>query len=206
MAGQLEVYDQIPAELRDACEDVILKPPARFDGPVAGACPEIQGHGEAAEVVDAECGAGRSTSAWSTRWLKAWTSSSSPTPRRRAQQIARPIEVIEGPLMAGMKSSATVRLGQDVPAPGGEERARDEEAVAHLLPYIEAQKTVGSRPKARSSWPRSRATSTTIGKNIVGVVLQCNNFEVIDLGVMVPFQDILKSANDNRPTSSASAA
>jgi 5-methyltetrahydrofolate--homocysteine methyltransferase len=71
-------------------------------------------------------------------------------------------------------------------------------AVAHLLPYIEAQKTAASRPKGKIVMATVKGDVHDIGKNIVGVVLQCNNFEVIDLGVMVPFQDILKSANDNK--------
>ncbi|HSS84109.1 MAG TPA: vitamin B12 dependent-methionine synthase activation domain-containing protein, partial [Reyranella sp.] len=71
-------------------------------------------------------------------------------------------------------------------------------AVAHLLPYIEAEKTETSRPKGKIVMATVKGDVHDIGKNIVGVVLQCNNFEVIDLGVMVPFQDILKSANDNK--------
>ena len=71
-------------------------------------------------------------------------------------------------------------------------------AVAHLLPFIEAQKTAGSRPKGKIVMATVKGDVHDIGKNIVGVVLQCNNFEVIDLGVMVPFQDILKTANDNK--------
>ena len=71
-------------------------------------------------------------------------------------------------------------------------------AVAHLLPYIEAEKTATSRPKGKIVMATVKGDVHDIGKNIVGVVLQCNNFEVIDLGVMVPFQEILKAANDNR--------
>jgi 5-methyltetrahydrofolate--homocysteine methyltransferase len=71
-------------------------------------------------------------------------------------------------------------------------------AVAHLLPYIEAEKTEASKPKGKIVMATVKGDVHDIGKNIVGVVLQCNNFEVIDLGVMVPFQEILKSANDNK--------
>jgi len=71
-------------------------------------------------------------------------------------------------------------------------------AVAHLLPYIEAEKTATSKPKGKIVMATVKGDVHDIGKNIVGVVLQCNNFEVIDLGVMVPFQEILKSANDNK--------
>src|SRR5260370_5481955 len=71
-------------------------------------------------------------------------------------------------------------------------------AVAHLLPYLEGEKTETSRPKGKIVMATLKGDGHDIGKNIVGVVLQCNNFEVIDLGVMVPFQDILKSANDNK--------
>src|SRR5262249_18175818 len=71
-------------------------------------------------------------------------------------------------------------------------------AVAHLIPYIEAEKTETTRAKGKIVMATVKGDVHDIGKNIVGVVLQCNNFEVIDLGVMVPFQEILKSANDNR--------
>ncbi len=69
-------------------------------------------------------------------------------------------------------------------------------AVAHLLPYIEAEKSVGSSSKGKIVMATVKGDVHDIGKNIVGVVLQCNNFEVVDLGVMVPFQTILKAAND----------
>src|SRR3546814_9856697 len=70
-------------------------------------------------------------------------------------------------------------------------------AVAHLSPFIEAEKTENSRPKGRIVMATVKGDVHDIGKNIVGVVLQCNNYEVIDLGVMVPWTDILKSAQDN---------
>jgi 5-methyltetrahydrofolate--homocysteine methyltransferase len=71
-------------------------------------------------------------------------------------------------------------------------------AVAHLIPYIETEKSEGARTKGKIVMATVKGDVHDIGKNIVGVVLQCNNFEVIDLGVMVPFQEILKAANDNR--------
>ena len=115
------------------------------------------------------------------------------------QQIARPIEVIEGPLMAGMNVVGDLFGSGKMFLPQVVKSARVmKKAVAHLLPYIEAEKTATSRPKGKIVMATVKGDVHDIGKNIVGVVLQCNNFEVIDLGVMVPFQDILKSANDNK--------
>src|SRR3546814_11860104 len=70
-------------------------------------------------------------------------------------------------------------------------------AVAHLLPFIEAAKEPGARGKGKIVMATVKGDVHDIGKNIVGVVLQCNGFEVIDLGVMVPWSEILKSAHDN---------
>jgi 5-methyltetrahydrofolate--homocysteine methyltransferase len=88
-----------------------------------------------------------------------------------------------------------VRIGQDVPAAGGEVRRVMKKAVAHLLPFIEAEKekSGATAGKGKVVMATVKGDVHDIGKNIVGVVLQCNGFEVIDLGVMVPWQDILKS-------------
>ncbi len=93
-----------------------------------------------------------------------------------------------------------VWIGQDVPAAGGEIGARYEARSRHLIPFIEAEKekTGATRGKGRIVMATVKGDVHDIGKNIVGVVLQCNGFEVIDLGVMVPWQDILKAANDNK--------
>jgi 5-methyltetrahydrofolate--homocysteine methyltransferase len=198
-AGQLEVYDQIPAELRDACEDVILNRRPDSTDRLLELAPKYKGTGEVAETQDAKW------RSWPVekrlehalvKGLDQWVVADTEEARL---QIARPIEVIEGPLMAGMNVVGDLFGAGKMFLPQVVKSARVmKKAVAHLLPYIEAQKTAGSRPKGKIVMATVKGDVHDIGKNIVGVVLQCNNFEVIDLGVMVPFQDILKSANDNK--------
>ncbi len=198
-AGQLEVYDQIPAELRDACEDVILNRRADSTDRLLELAPKYKGTGEVAETQDAEW------RSWPVekrlehalvKGLDQWVVADTEEARL---QIARPIEVIEGPLMAGMNVVGDLFGAGKMFLPQVVKSARVmKKAVAHLLPYIEAEKTEGSRSKGKIVMATVKGDVHDIGKNIVGVVLQCNNFEVIDLGVMVPFQTILKSANDNK--------
>jgi 5-methyltetrahydrofolate--homocysteine methyltransferase len=198
-AGQLEVYDQIPAELRDACEDVILN--RRPDGTerLLELAPKYKGTGEAAETQDAEWRSWPVEKRLEHALVKGMDQFIVADTEEARQQIARPIEVIEGPLMAGMNVVGDLFGSGKMFLPQVVKSARVmKKAVAHLLPYIEAQKTAASRPKGKIVMATVKGDVHDIGKNIVGVVLQCNNFEVIDLGVMVPFQDILKAANDNK--------
>jgi 5-methyltetrahydrofolate--homocysteine methyltransferase len=104
---------------------------------------------------------------------------------------------MEGPLMDGMNVVGDLFGSGKMFLPQVVKSARVmKKAVAHLLPYIEAEKSAGSSSKGKIIMATVKGDVHDIGKNIVGVVLQCNNFEVIDLGVMVPFQTILKAAND----------
>ncbi len=109
----------------------------------------------------------------------------------------RPLHVIEGPLMAGMNVVGD-RFGQGkMFLPQVVKSARVmKKAVAHLIPYIEAAKEVGARPKGKIVMATVKGDVHDIGKNIVGVVLQCNGYEVIDLGVMVPWSKILDTARE----------
>ncbi|MGC4251089.1 MAG: vitamin B12 dependent-methionine synthase activation domain-containing protein, partial [Sphingobium sp.] len=108
------------------------------------------------------------------------------------------IEVIEGPLMDGMNVVGDLFGAGKMFLPQVVKSARVmKKAVAHLLPFIEAQKEPGAKGKGKVVMATVKGDVHDIGKNIVGVVLQCNGFEVIDLGVMVPWQDILKAANEN---------
>ncbi len=117
------------------------------------------------------------------------------------QQFDRPIEVIEGPLMDGMNVVGDLFGSGKMFLPQVVKSARVmKKAVAHLIPFIEAEKekTGATKGKGRIVMATVKGDVHDIGKNIVGVVLQCNGFEVIDLGVMVPWQDILEAANDNK--------
>ncbi len=198
-AGQLEVYDQIPQELRDACEDVILNRRPDATDRLLELAPKYKGTGEVAETQDAEWRSWPVEKRLEHALVKGMDQFVVADTEEARLAIARPIEVIEGPLMAGMNVVGDLFGAGKMFLPQVVKSARVmKKAVAHLLPYIEAQKTEGSRPKGKIVMATVKGDVHDIGKNIVGVVLQCNNFEVIDLGVMVPFQDILKSANDNK--------
>ena len=199
-AGQLEVYDQIPQELRDACEDVILNRRPDATDRLLELAPKYKGTGaEAADPKDAEWRSWPVEKRLEHALVKGMDQFVVADTEEARLQIARPIEVIEGPLMAGMNVVGDLFGAGKMFLPQVVKSARVmKKAVAHLLPYIEAQKTEGSRSKGKIVMATVKGDVHDIGKNIVGVVLQCNNFEVIDLGVMVPFQDILKSANDNK--------
>jgi 5-methyltetrahydrofolate--homocysteine methyltransferase len=198
-AGQLEVYDQIPQELRDACEDVILNRNPEATERLLELAPKYKGTGETAESQDAEWRSWPVEKRLEHALVKGMDQFVVADTEEARQQIARPIEVIEGPLMAGMNVVGDLFGSGKMFLPQVVKSARVmKKAVAHLLPYIEAEKTETSRPKGKIVMATVKGDVHDIGKNIVGVVLQCNNFEVIDLGVMVPFQDILKSANDNK--------
>jgi 5-methyltetrahydrofolate--homocysteine methyltransferase len=198
-AGQLEVYDQIPAELRDACEDVILNRNPEATERLLELAPKYKGTGEVAETQDAEWRSWPVEKRLEHALVKGMDQFVVVDTEEARLQIARPIEVIEGPLMAGMNVVGDLFGSGKMFLPQVVKSARVmKKAVAHLLPFIEAEKTATSRPKGKIVMATVKGDVHDIGKNIVGVVLQCNNFEVIDLGVMVPFQDILKSANDNK--------
>ena len=128
----------------------------------------------------------RSASGSRTRSSTASSTSSRRTPRRRAQAAARPLDVIEGPLMDGMKIVGDLFGAGKMFLPQVVKSARAmKRAVAYLEPYMEAEKTRARSPRAASCMATVKGDVHDIGKNIVGVVLGCNGYEVIDLGVMV---------------------
>ncbi len=198
-AGQLDVYDEIPAELRDACEDVILNRRPDSTERLLELAPKYKGTGEAEETKDAEWRSWTVEKRLEHALVKGMDQFVVADTEEARQQFPRPIEVIEGPLMAGMNVVGDLFGAGKMFLPQVVKSARVmKKAVAHLLPYIEAEKTETSRSKGKIVMATVKGDVHDIGKNIVGVVLQCNNFEVIDLGVMVPFQQILKTANDNK--------
>ena len=199
-AGQLAVYEDIPLELRDAIEDVLfnrrddaterlLELAQRFknDGPGARAETNLAWRGSSvderlkyalvhgvADFVEAD------------------------TEEARVAAV-RPLDVIEGPLMAGMNVVGDLFGSGKMFLPQVVKSARVmKKAVAHLLPYMEAEqaKNQVKEPAGRCVMATVKGDVHDIGKNIVGVVLQCNGYEVIDLGVMTPAQKILDTARD----------
>ena len=198
-AGQLEVYDQIPKELRDACEDVILNRRADSTERLLELAPKYKGTGEVEVAQDAEWRSWPVEKRLEHALVKGMDQFVVEDTEEARRALPRPIEVIEGPLMAGMNVVGDLFGSGKMFLPQVVKSARVmKKAVAHLIPFIEAEKSAGSRSKGKIVMATVKGDVHDIGKNIVGVVLQCNNFEVIDLGVMVPFQEILKAANDNK--------
>ncbi|WP_448585743.1 methionine synthase [Thermaurantiacus sp.] len=196
-AGHLDVYESLDPELREAVEDVILARRAdaterlielagRFTNRAHG--PEAKSDAWRALPV-----AKRLEHAL-VNGIDTHIIADTEEARLAA---ARPIDVIEGPLMAGMNVVGDLFASGRMFLPQVVKSARVmKKAVAHLVPFIEAEKAEGAAPKARIVLATVKGDVHDIGKNIVGVVLQCNNFEVIDLGVMVPWTRILETAND----------
>ncbi len=197
-AGQLGVYDDLPDDLRERVEDVVLN--RRPDGTE-----------RLLEIAERYKGSGGGTSRQEDLAWREW-----PVDKRLAHALVkgidqyvvddteearlaaeRPLHVIEGPLMDGMNVVGDLFGEGKMFLPQVVKSARVmKKAVAHLIPYIEAEKDADSEPNGRIVMATVKGDVHDIGKNIVGVVLQCNNFEVIDLGVMVPAEKILATAKE----------
>jgi len=204
-AGQLDVYDAIDPELRDACEDVILDRRDDATERLITLAEAFKGTDEAEEKKLAEWRSlpvGERLSYALVKGIDAHIVDDTEEARQEVfARDGRPIEVIEGPLMDGMNIVGDLFGSGKMFLPQVVKSARVmKRAVEHLIPFIEAEKekTGATQGKGRIVMATVKGDVHDIGKNIVGVVLQCNGFEVIDLGVMVPWQDILKVANDNQ--------
>ncbi|MDF2386049.1 methionine synthase [Nostoc ellipsosporum NOK] len=197
-AGQLDVYDQIEPELRQACEDVILnKDPEAGDRLVALA-EKFKGTDAAAEKQAAEWRGWDVKKRLEHALVKGIDMYVVEDTEECRLAFARPIEVIEGPLMDGMNVVGDLFGSGKMFLPQVVKSARVmKKAVAHLLPFIEAAKEPGAKGKGKVVMATVKGDVHDIGKNIVGVVLQCNGFDVVDLGVMVPWSKILEAANEN---------
>ncbi|MCL6678801.1 methionine synthase [Sphingomonas sp. RG327] len=199
-AGQLDVYDTIDPELREACEDVILDRRDDATERLVDLAERYKGTDAAQEKAAAEWRSLPVGERLSYALVKGIDADIVADTEEARLQFDRPIEVIEGPLMDGMNVVGDLFGSGKMFLPQVVKSARVmKKAVAHLIPFIEAEKekTGATQGKGRIVMATVKGDVHDIGKNIVGVVLQCNGFEVIDLGVMVPWQDILKSANDN---------
>jgi 5-methyltetrahydrofolate--homocysteine methyltransferase len=200
-AGQLDVYDQIDPDLREACEDVVLDRRDDATERLIAIAEKYKGSDPAAEKAAAEWRSLPVGERLSYALVKGIDAHIVDDTEEARQQAARPIEVIEGPLMDGMNVVGDLFGSGKMFLPQVVKSARVmKRAVAHLIPFIEEEKAAKgvTSGKGRIVIATVKGDVHDIGKNIVGVVLQCNGFEVIDLGVMVPWQDILKAANDNR--------
>ncbi|UZH04870.1 methionine synthase [Pantoea anthophila] len=197
-AGQLAIYDDLPAELRDAVEDVILN--RREEGTERLlALAETYRGGKSDGAQEKQLAEWRG---WAVAkrleysLVKGITEFIEQDTEEARQQVSRPIEVIEGPLMAGMSVVGDLFGEGKMFLPQVVKSARVmKQAVAYLEPFIEASKEAG-RSNGKIVLATVKGDVHDIGKNIVGVVLQCNNYEIIDLGVMVPGEKILKTARE----------
>jgi 5-methyltetrahydrofolate--homocysteine methyltransferase len=198
-AGQLAIVDEIPSALREAVEDVILN--RRSDAT-----------DRLLEVAETYRGDGKVVEAQNNEWREA------PVKERLAHSLVkgidafieedveearlaaeRPLDVIEGPLMDGMNRVGDLFGAGKMFLPQVVKSARVmKKAVAWLLPYMDAEKDENSRSAGRILMATVKGDVHDIGKNIVGVVLQCNGYEVIDLGVMVPSARILEEAKKHK--------
>ena len=209
-AGQLAVYDDLPDELRGAVEDVILnRAPVDYEGSAGDRlvelAPKYAGEAHVEKVED---------KAW-REWpvdkrlehalVKGITEHIEQDTEEARQQVERPLHVIEGPLMAGMNVVGDLFGAGKMFLPQVVKSARVmKKAVAYLEPFLEAEKqqlaAAGGELKSNGKILMATVKGDVhdIGKNIVGVVLQCNNYDVIDLGVMVPAETILRKARDEQ--------
>ncbi|QGY81254.1 methionine synthase [Sphingorhabdus lacus] len=201
-AGQLDIYDDIDPELRVACEDVILNRDADATERLISLAEKYRGTDVAQEKAEAEWRGWPVTKRLEHALVKgidAHIVDDTEEARLAIKQAGgRPIEVIEGPLMDGMNVVGDLFGSGKMFLPQVVKSARVmKKAVAHLFPYIEAEKDENSKGKGKIVMATVKGDVHDIGKNIVGVVLQCNGFEIVDLGVMVPWSEILKAAVEN---------
>ena len=210
-AGQIDIYDQIDPTLREACEDVILNRDVPGEETATerliALAESYKGKDQKAEKEAAEWRGWPVEKRLEHALVKGIDAHivDDTEEMRAATETAggRPIEVIEGPLMDGMNVVGDLFGSGKMFLPQVVKSARVmKKAVAHLIPYIEAEKDklpeAEQKTKGKIVMATVKGDVHDIGKNIVGVVLQCNGYDVIDLGVMVPWSDILKAANDNK--------
>ncbi|QEL11097.1 methionine synthase [Kushneria phosphatilytica] len=197
-AGQLAVYDDLPKELREAVEDVVLNRREDATERLLEIAEQYRGDGSSgSKKEDLEWRSWVVEKRIEHALVKGITQYITEDAEEARQRAERPIEVIEGPLMDGMNVVGDLFGDGKMFLPQVVKSARVmKQAVAHLIPYIEAEKSDDTQSKGRIVLATVKGDVHDIGKNIVGVVLQCNNYEVIDLGVMVPTEKILATARE----------
>ncbi|MEM7217487.1 MAG: methionine synthase [Pseudomonadota bacterium] len=198
-AGQLAIYEDIPTELRDAVEDVVLNRRDDATERLLDLAQEYAGKGGAkARAQDDSWRQEPVTTRLEHALVNGISKFIVDDTEEARQAAARPIDVIEGPLMSGMNVVGDLFGSGKMFLPQVVKSARVmKQAVAHLVPFIEAEKGADAKSKGRIIMATVKGDVHDIGKNIVGVVLQCNNYEIIDLGVMVPAEQILEAAREH---------
>lgn len=195
-ASQLAVYDDLPQELKDKVEDVILNRHSSGTEALLDIAEKYRGDGSTGETKeDAEWRSLPIAKRIEHSLVKGISTHIVEDTEEARQHYPRPLDVIEGPLMDGMNVVGDLFGAGKMFLPQVVKSARVmKQSVAYLQPFIEAEKTEASKPNGKILMATVKGDVHDIGKNIVGVVLQCNNFEVVDLGVMVPCDKILDTA------------
>ena len=193
-AGQLGVYADIPADLRERVEDVIWNRRPDATERLIEVAGQVKGEGKqrAEDLSWRNAPVGKRLEHALVHGIMEFVAADVEEARL---ELGKPIEVIEGPLMAGMGVVGDLFGAGKMFLPQVVKSARAmKEAVAHLLPFMEAEKTATSKPRGKILLATVKGDVHDIGKNIVGVVLGCNNYQVVDLGVMVPTAKIVDTA------------
>ncbi len=196
-AGQLTVYSDIPEKLRERVEDVVLNRRDDATERLLDIADEYRGliKERKEDLSWRELPVAKRMEHALVKGINDYIEEDAEAAR---QELDRPIQVIEGPLMDGMNVVGDLFGAGEMFLPQVVKSARVmKQAVNYLQPFIEDEKEEGAKAKGKIIMATVKGDVHDIGKNIVGVVLQCNNFEVIDLGVMVPWADILQAANDH---------
>jgi 5-methyltetrahydrofolate--homocysteine methyltransferase len=196
-AGQLAVYDDIDAELREAVEDVVLNRRDDATERLLELAERYRDRGEEAEEEAQEWRSWPVEKRLEHALVKGIAEFAEEDTEEARQRAERPLDVIEGPLMDGMNVVGDLFGAGKMFLPQVVKSARVmKKSVAYLIPFIEEEKGEARKPNGTVVMATVKGDVHDIGKNIVGVVLQCNNFEVVDLGVMVPAAKILQTARE----------
>ncbi|CAN5516304.1 methionine synthase [soil metagenome] len=194
-AGQLDVYDTIDPELRTACEDVVMNRDPDAGERLVALAERYRGTDAVAEKQAAEWRGWEVSKRLEHALVKGIDMYVVEDTEEARLNYARPIEVIEGPLMDGMNVVGDLFGSGKMFLPQVVKSARVmKKAVAHLLPFIEASKEPGARGKGKIIMATVKGDMHDTGQHIVGAVLQCNGFDVVEMGVMVPWSAILAAA------------
>ncbi len=197
-AGQLAIYEEIPKDLLELVEDVLLNRRVDATERLLVFADSVKQKGKA-EVVEDAWRKGTVEERLSHSLVKGIVEFIEADTEEARLKFERPLSVVEGPLMDGMKVVGDLFGAGKMFLPQVVKSARVmKKAVAYLLPYMEADKAVSGRRQAEAKIVLATVKGDVhdIGKNIVGVVLACNNYEIIDLGVMVSADKILQAARD----------
>ncbi|CAE7815563.1 metH, partial [Symbiodinium microadriaticum] len=197
-AGMIEVYDEIPDDLLERVEDVLLNRRSDSTERLVEFAEKVRGKGKE-KVIDDAWRSNSVEKRLSHALIKGIVDHIEEDTEEGRLKYDSPLKVIEGPLMDGMNTVGDLFGSGKMFLPQVVKSARVmKKAVAYLIPYLEAEKSNGQQTKGKILLATVKGDVHDIGKNIVGVVLACNNYEIIDLGVMVPAHKILDAAQEHQ--------